>query len=130
MVEPVEEVKNVDPLLAARQAWLQHFEETWPQASVQKNLPLLKVKTLSFFCRTVPEAEFATQIQQKKHRNMYLNSRLKSIRLHLPLSKRRSLLVQMLQKQVQLRKNKGPKMKGWKEAFKKKIGIISAIAVL
>ena len=34
---------------------------------------------------------------------MYLNSQLKSIRLHLLLSKRRSLLVQMSQKQVQRR---------------------------
>lgn len=46
VAEPVEEVKNVDPLLAARQAWLQHFEGG-RKPSVQKNL-LLKPK-LEFF---------------------------------------------------------------------------------
>ena len=52
VLEPVEEVKNVDPLLAARQAWLQHFEETYGRKpSAEEFLPLLKVRTSSF-CRT------------------------------------------------------------------------------
>ena len=32
VLEPVEEVKNVDPLLAARQAWLQHLKKPMTQA--------------------------------------------------------------------------------------------------
>ena len=36
VLEPVEEVKNIDPLLAARQAWLQYFEETYGRKAAEQ----------------------------------------------------------------------------------------------
>ena len=124
VLEPVEEVKNVDPLLAARQAWLQHFEETYGRKPSAEEFTAAKSQNFEFFVGPVPEAEFEPQMQLKKHRNMSLNSKLKSIRLHLPLSKRRSLLVQMLQKQAQLRKNKRPLKRRVKRNFpRRKLGL-------
>ena len=48
VLEPVEEVKNVDPLLATRQAWLQHFEETYGRKPSAEEFTAAKVKTSSF----------------------------------------------------------------------------------
>ena len=60
VVEPVEEVKNVDPLLAARQAWLQHFEETYGRKPSAEEFTAAKSQNFEFFVGPVPEAEFAT----------------------------------------------------------------------
>ncbi len=65
VLEPVEEVrKNVDLLLAARQAWLHlTFEETNLDASqVQKNLPLLKAEFgffVGLFLKQIYEHRFS-----------------------------------------------------------------------
>lgn len=59
VVEPVEEVKNVDPLLAARQAWLQHFEETYGRKPSAEEFTAAKSQNFEFFVGPVPEAEFA-----------------------------------------------------------------------
>jgi len=59
-VKPVEEVKNVDPLLAARQAWLQHFEETYGRKPSAEEFTAAKSQNFEFFVGPVPEAEFAT----------------------------------------------------------------------
>ena len=48
MVEPVEEVKNVDPLLAARQAWLQHFEETYGRKPSAEEFTAAKSQNFEF----------------------------------------------------------------------------------
>ena len=59
VVELVEEVKNVDPLLAARQAWLQHFEETYGRKPSAEEFTAAKSQNFEFFVGPVPEAEFA-----------------------------------------------------------------------
>ncbi len=51
VLEPVEEVKNVDLLLAARQAWLQHFEETYGRKPSARRIYRCKAR-ISEFCRT------------------------------------------------------------------------------
>ena len=58
VLEPVEEVKNVDPLLAARQAWLQHFEETYGRKPSAEEFTAAKSQNFEFFAGPVPEAEF------------------------------------------------------------------------
>ncbi len=58
VLEPVEEAKNVDPLLAARQAWLQHFEETYGRKPSAEEFTAAKSQNFEFFAGPVPEAEF------------------------------------------------------------------------
>lgn len=48
VLEPVEEVKNVDPLLAARQAWLQHFEETYGRKPSAEEFTAAKSQNFEF----------------------------------------------------------------------------------
>ena len=130
-VEPVEEVKNVDPLLAARQAWLQHFEETYGRKPSAEEFTAAKSQNFEFFVGPVPEAEFAnpdaTEVTQE----------------YVPQQPTQAYTAPLAAEQTQVfagpnvteaapaqKKQKAPKRKGGKKLSKKKIGIISAIAVL
>ena len=130
-VEPVEEVKNVDPLLAARQAWLQHFEETYGRKPSAEEFTAAKSQNFEFFVGPVPEAEFAnpdaTEVTQE----------------YVPQQPTQAYTAPLAAEQTQVfagpnateaapaqKKQKAPKTKGGKKLSKKKIGIISAIAVL
>ena len=100
-------------------------------SQVQKNLPRLKKSKLRVFVGPVPEAEFATPDSTEETQEYVPQQQTQEYTAPLAAEQRRSLLVQMLQKQAQLRKNKRPlKRRGEKKLSKKKIGIISAIAVL
>lgn len=131
VVEPVEEVKNVDPLLAARQAWLQHFEETYGRKPSAEEFTAAKSQNFEFFVGPVPEAEFAnpdsTEVTQE----------------YVPQQPTQEYTAPLAAEQTQVfagpnvreagpvqKKQKAPKTKGGKKLSKKKIGIISAIAVL
>ena len=131
VVEPVEEVKNVDPLLAARQAWLQHFEETYGHKPSAEEFTAAKSQNFEFFVGPVPEAEFAnpdsTEVTQE----------------YVPQQPTQEYTTPLAAEQTQIfagpnvteagpaqKKQKAPKTKGGKKLSKKKIGIISAIAVL
>ena len=131
VVEPVEEVKNVDPLLAARQAWLQHFEETYGRKPSAEEFTAAKSQNFEFFVGPVPEAEFAnpdaTEVTQE----------------YVPQQPTQAYTPPLAAEQTQVfagpnvteaapaqKKQKAPKTKGGKKLSKKKIGIISAIAVL
>ena len=131
VVEPVEEVKNVDPLLAARQAWLQHFEETYGRKPSAEEFTAAKSQNFEFFVGPVPEAEFAnpdaTEVTQE----------------YVPQQPTQAYTAPLAAEQTQVfagpnvteaapaqKKQKAPKTKGGKKLSKKKIGIISAIAVL
>ena len=131
MLEPVEEVKNVDPLLAARQAWLQHFEETYGRKPSAEEFTAAKSQNFEFFVGPVPEAEFAnpdaTEVTQE----------------YVPQQPTQAYTAPLAAEQTQVfagpnvteaapaqKKQKAPKTKGGKKLSKKKIGIISAIAVL
>ena len=131
VLEPVEEVKNVDPLLAARQAWLQHFEETYGRKPSAEEFTAAKSQNFEFFVGPVPEAEFAnpdsTEVTQE----------------YVPQQPTQEYTAPLAAEQTQVfagpnvreagpvqKKQKAPKTKGGKKLSKKKIGIISAIAVL
>ena len=131
VLEPVEEVKNVDPLLAARQAWLQHFEETYGRKPSAEEFTAAKSQNFEFFAGPVPEAEFvnpdATEVTQE----------------YVPQQPTQEYTAPLAAEQTQVfagpnvteagpvqKKQKAPKTKGGKKLSEKKIGIISAIAVL
>ena len=131
VLEPVEEVKNVDPLLAARQAWLQHFEETYGRKPSAEEFTAAKSQNFEFFVGPVPEAEFvnldATEVTQE----------------YVPQQPTQEYTAPLATEQTQVfdgstfteasqaqKKPKAPKTKSGKKLSKKKIGIISAIAVL
>lgn len=131
VVEPVEEVKNVDPLLAARQAWLQHFEETYGRKPSAEEFTAAKSQNFEFFVGPVPEAEFATPDSTEETQE------------YVPQQPTQEFTTPLAAEQTQVfagpnvteagpaqKKQKAPKTKGRKKLSKKKIGIISAIAVL
>ena len=131
VVEPVEEVKNVDPLLAARQAWLQHFEETYGRKPSAEEFTAAKSQNFEFFVGPVPEAEFATPDSTEETQE------------YVPQQQTQEYTAPLAAEQTQVfagpnvteagpaqKKQKAPKTKGEKKLSKKKIGIISAIAVL
>ncbi len=131
VVEPVEEVKNVDPLLAARQAWLQHFEETYGRKPSAEEFTAAKSQNFEFFVGPVPEAEFANPDSTEETQE------------YVPQQPTQAYTTPLAAEQTQVfagpnvteagpaqKKQKDPKTKGGKKLSKKKIGIISAIAVL
>lgn len=131
VVEPVEEVKNVDPLLAARQAWLQHFEETYGRKPSAEEFTAAKSQNFEFFVGPVPEAEFVTPDATEETQE------------YVPQQPTQEYTAPLAAEQTQVfagpnvteagpaqKKQKASKTKSGKKLSKKKIGIISAIAVL
>ena len=131
VVEPVEEVKNVDPLLAARQAWLQHFEETYGRKPSAEEFTLAKSQNFEFFVGPVPESEFANPDSTEETQE------------YVPQQPTQEYAAPLATEQTQVfegstfteaspaqKKQKAPKTKSGKKLSKKKIGIISALAVL
>lgn len=131
VVEPVEEVKNVDPLLAARQAWLQHFEETYGRKPSAEEFTAAKSQNFEFFVGPVPEAEFANPDSTEETQE------------YVPQQPTQEYAAPLATEQTQVfegstfteaspaqKKQKAPKTKSGKKGSKKKIAIISAIAVL
>ena len=131
VVEPVEEVKNVDPLLAARQAWLQHFEETYGRKPSAEEFTVAKSQNFEFFVGPVPEAKFATPDSTEETQE------------YVPQQPTQEYTTPLATEQTQVfagpndteagqaqKKQKAPKTKSGKKLSNKKIGIISAIAVL
>ena len=131
VLEPVEEVKNVDPLLAARQAWLQHFEETYGRKPSAEEFTAAKSQNFEFFVGPVPEAEFVNP------------DSIEETQEYVPQQPTQEYTAPLATEQTQVfdgstfteaspaqKKPKAPKTKSGKKGSKKKIGIISAIAVL
>lgn len=131
VLEPVEEVKNVDPLLAARQAWLQHFEETYGRKPSAEEFTAAKSQNFEFFVGPVPEAEFTNPDSTEETQK------------YVPQQPTQEYTAPLATEQTQVfagpnvteagpaqKKQKAPKTKSGKKGSKKKIGIISAIAVL
>ena len=131
VLEPVEEVKNVDPLLAARQAWLQHFEETYGRKPSAEEFTAAKSQNFEFFVGPVPEAEFTNPDSTEETQE------------YVPQQPTQEYTAPLATEQTQVfagpndteagqaqKKQKAPKTKSGKKLSNKKIGIISAIAVL
>ena len=130
-VKPVEEVKNVDPLLAARQAWLQHFEETYGRKPSAEEFTAAKSQNFEFFVGPVPEAEFATPDSTEETQEYVPQQQTKEYTA--PLAAEQTQVFadpNVTEAGPAQKKQKAPKTKGEKKLSKKKIGIISAIAVL
>ena len=131
VVEPVEEVKNVDPLLAPRQAWLQHFEETYGRKPSAEEFTAAKSQNFEFFVGPVPEAEFATPDSTEETQEYVPQQQTKEYTA--PLAAEQTQVFagpNVTEAGPAQKKQKAPKTKGEKKLSKKKIGIISAIAVL
>ena len=131
VVEPVEEVKNVDPLLAARQAWLQHFEETYGRKPSAEEFTAAKSQNFEFFVGPVPEAEFETPDSTEETQEYVPQQQTKEYTA--PLAAEQTQVFagpNVTEAGPAQKKQKAPKTKGEKKLSKKKIGIISAIAVL
>ena len=131
VLEPVEEVKNVDPLLATRQAWLQHFEENYGRKPSAEEFTAAKSQNFEFFAGPVPEAEFVNPDSTEETQE------------YVPQQPTQEYTAPLATEQTQVfagpnvteagpaqKKPKAPKTKSGKKVSKKKIGIISAIAVL
>ena len=131
VLEPVEEVKNVDPLLAARQSWLQHFEETYGRKPSAEEFTAAKSQNFEFFVGPVPEAEFTNPDSTEETQE------------YVPQQPTQEYTAPLATEQTQVfagpnvteagpaqKKPKAPKTKSGKKLSKKKIGIISAVAVL
>ena len=131
VVEPVEEVNNVDPLLAARQAWLQHFEETYGRKPSAEEFTAAKSQNFEFFVGPVPEAEFETPDSTEETQEYVPQQQTKEYTA--PLAAEQTQVFagpNVTEAGPAQKKQKAPKTKGEKKLSKKKIGIISAIAVL
>ena len=131
VLEPVEEAKNVDPLLAARQAWLQHFEETYGRKPSAEEFTAAKSQNFEFFAGPVPEAEFV------------ITDSTEETQEYVPQQPTQEYTTPLAAEQTQVftgpnvteaspaqKKQKAPKTKSGKKLSKKKIGIISSLAVL
>lgn len=131
VLEPVEEVKNVDQLLAARQAWLQHFEETYGRKPSAEEFTAAKSQNFEFFAGPVPEAEFVNPDSTEETQEYVPQQPTQEYTAPLATEQTQvfdgSTFTEASQAQ---KKPKAPKTKSGKKLSKKKIGIISAIAVL
>jgi len=131
VVEPVEEVKNVDPLLAARQAWLQHFEETYGRKPSAEEFTAAKSQNFEFFVEPVPEAEFANPDSTEETQEYVPQQPTQAYTAPLAADQTKVFAGPNVTEAGPVqKKQKAPKTKGEKKLSKKKIGIISAIAVL
>ena len=131
VVEPLEEMKRVDPLQAARQAWLQHFEETYGRKPSPDEFTAAKSQNFEFVEVATPQEEFVVTDDIEKTQE------------YVPQQQTQEYTAPLAAEQTQVfagpnvteagpaqKKQKAPKTKGEKKLSKKKIGIISAIAVL
>ena len=124
VVQPVEEMKSVDPLQAARKAWLLHFEETYGRKPSPEEFTAAKSQNFEFFVGPVPEAEFVNPDSTEETQE------------YVPQQPTQEYTAPLATEQTQVfaspaqKKQQAPKTKSGKKVSKKKIGIISAIAVL
>ena len=131
VLEPVEEVKNVDSLLAARQAWLQHFEETYGRKPSAEEFTAAKSQNFEFFVEPVPEAEFANPDSTEETQEYVPQQPTQAYTAPLAADQTKVFAGPNVTEAGPVqKKQKAPKTKGEKKLSKKKIGIISAIAVL
>lgn len=131
VLEPVEEVKNVDSLLAARQAWLQHFEETYGRKPSAEEFTAAKSQNFEFFVEPVPEAEFANPDSTEETQEYVPQQPTQEYTAPLAADQTKVFAGPNVTEAGPVqKKQKAPKTKGEKKLSKKKIGIISAIAVL
>ena len=133
-VKPVEEVKNVDPLLAARQAWLQHFEETYGRKPSAEEFTAAKSQNFEFFVGPVPEAEFATPDSTEETQEYVAQEPTQEFAPPLAAEQTQvypeANFTEALPAQEKQKAPKKQKTKSGKKGSKKKIGIFAALILL
>ena len=133
VLEPVEEVKNVDPLLAARQAWLQHFEETYGRKPSAEEFTAAKSQNFEFFAGLVPEAEFATPDSTEETQEYVAQEPTQEFAPPLAAEQTQAYpeanFTEALPAQEKQKASKKQKTKSGKKGSKKKIGIIAALVL-
>lgn len=133
-VEPVEEVKNVDPLLAARQAWLQHFEETYGRKPSAEEFTAAKSQNFEFFVEPVPEAKFATPDSTEETQEYVAQEPTQEFAPPLAAEQTQvypeANFTEALPAQEKQKAPKKQNTKSGKKGSKKKIGIIAALILL
>ena len=131
VVEPLEEMKRVDPLQAARQVWLQHFEETYGRKPSPDEFTAAKSQNFEFVEVATPQEEFVVTDDIEKTQEYVAQEPTQEF---IPPFATEQTQVYSEAKFTEAspaqKKQKAPKMKSGKKGSKKKIAIISAIAVL
>lgn len=131
VVESVEEMKRVDPLQVARQAWLQHFEETYGRKPSPDEFTAAKSQNFEFVEVATPQEEFVVTDDIEKTQEYVAQEPTQEF---IPPFATEQTQVYSEAKFTEAspaqKKQKAPKMKSGKKGSKKKIAIISAIAVL
>ena len=131
VVEPLEEMKRVDPLQAARQAWLQHFEETYGRKPSPDEFTAAKSQNFEFVEVATPQEEFVVTDDIEKTQEYVAQEPTQEFIP--PFATEQTQVFDgptFTEASPAQKKPKAPKTKSGKKGSKKKIGIISAIAVL
>ena len=131
VVESVEEMKRVDPLQVARQAWLQHFEETYGRKPSPDEFTAAKSQNFEFVEVATPQEEFVVTDDIEKTQEYVAQEPTQEFIP--PFATEQNQVyseAKFTEASPAQKKQKAPKMKSGKKGSKKKIAIISAIAVL
>lgn len=131
VVEPLEEMKRVDPLQAARQAWLQHFEETYGRKPSPDEFTAAKSQNFEFVEVATPQEEFVVTDDIEKTQEYVAQEPTQEFIP--PFATEQTQVFDgptFTEASPAQKKPKAPKTKSGKKGSKKKIGIISALAVL
>ena len=116
VAEPVVEEETIDPLLAARQAWLAHFEETYGRKPSPAEFAAAKSQNFEYVTAPAAEQEVYTDYAQETQ--------------EYTTPQRTPSFITAESAPVSPKKQKAPKTKSGKKLSKKKIWIISAVSVL
>lgn len=116
VAEPVVEEETIDPLLAARQAWLAHFEETYGRKPSPDEFAAAKSQNFEYVTAPVAEQEVYSDYAQETQ--------------EYTTPQPTPSFITAESAPVSPKKQKAPKTKSGKKLFKKKIWIISAVSVL
>ena len=116
VAEPVVEEETIDPLLAARQAWLAHFEETYGRKPSPDEFAAAKSQNFEYVTAPAAEQEVYTDYAQETQ--------------EYPTLEPNPSFITAESAPVSPKKQKAPKTKSGKKLSKKKIWIISAVSAL
>lgn len=116
VAEPVVEEETIDPLLAARQAWLAHFEETYGCKPSPDEFAAAKSQNFEYVTAPAAEQEVYTDYAQETQ--------------EYTTPQPTPSFITAESAPVSPKKQKAPKTKSGKKLSKKKIWIISAVSVL
>ena len=116
VAEPVVEEEIIDPLLAARQAWLEHFEETYGRKPSPDEFAAAKSQNFEYVTAPATEQEVYSDYAQETQ--------------EYTTPQPTPSFITAESAPVSPKKQKASKTKSGKKLSKKKIWIISAVSVL